>query len=613
MASCLRWFVWLAIFLFVPRPAEARPAPLSFESVEAAKAGWDSQAPPAGGWHRVALPDDWSRRWPGHDGVVWYRLSWIQADATQPVGVAVDYWTLAGAAFLNGQPIARDAQLTEPLSRSWNRPRHWLLTAPALHEGRNTLLFRVSGYASYQPGLGPVTIGDPARVQAHYEAVRKMRRVLPLFNMGITAALAVFFFAIWLLRRSETSYGWYSLALLGWAGYSLNLVATRPWPFATSDGWARATLSMLILFAASYCMFVVRFLERRSPRIERLLWAIVACAIAAMWLVPHHLIGITRTMLAIASVALYFATAALLFAKTWRSPRVDYWVLNLTHGLMLIAGAHDLLVFVGLSRDNVYYSSVVSQILIVCMAVVLARKFVSAMRRVEHFNEQLSAEIAVARNELADMLNRAHALELERTKLEERMRLAHNLHDGMGATLVNNIAMLEHDGRAVSTPRFLSILKELREELRLVIDMSAGVRPAEQPLGGWLAPLRARLTLLCENRDIRCRWDLDDLDGFSLPAASSLDIIRIVREGLTNVIKHSGASEVEVAVKQGDAALRITIVDNGRGFEERTPGDRGIGLQSMASRAARLGGTFDIVSAPGRTALTVTIARPAEQ
>src|SRR3546814_2610472 len=98
-----------------------------------------------------------------------------------------------------------------------------------------------------------------------------MGRVLPLFNMGITAALAIFFLAIWLLRRSETSYGWYSLALLGWAGYSLNLVATRPWPFATSDGWARATLSMLILFAASYCMFVIRFLERRSPRIERLL------------------------------------------------------------------------------------------------------------------------------------------------------------------------------------------------------------------------------------------------------------------------------------------------------------------------------------------------------
>src|SRR3546814_5352995 len=89
------------------RPAEARPAPLSLESVEAAKADWDSQAPPIAGWHRVALPDDWSTRWPGHDGVVWYRLTWTQGNAAQPVGVAVDYWTLAGAAFLKDRKSKR--------------------------------------------------------------------------------------------------------------------------------------------------------------------------------------------------------------------------------------------------------------------------------------------------------------------------------------------------------------------------------------------------------------------------------------------------------------------------------------------------------------------------
>src|SRR3546814_17346746 len=99
--------------------------------------------------------------------------------------------------------------------------------------------------------------------------------------------------------------------------------------------------------------------------------------------------------------------------------------------------------------------------------------------------------------------------------------------------------------------------------------MSAGVRPADQPLAGWLAPLRARLTLLCENRDIRCRWNLDDLEGFTLPAANSLDIISIVREGLTNVIKNSSASEVEVVVRQGHGALHIEPTDNDRSREER--------------------------------------------
>src|SRR3546814_3610963 len=88
MASCFRWFAWLAIFLFVPRPAEARPAPLSFERVDAAKADWDSQAPPIAGWPRVALHDDWSTRWPGPDGVVLYRPPWQQRNAAQPDGVS---------------------------------------------------------------------------------------------------------------------------------------------------------------------------------------------------------------------------------------------------------------------------------------------------------------------------------------------------------------------------------------------------------------------------------------------------------------------------------------------------------------------------------------------
>ena len=58
-------------------------------------------------------------------------------------------------------PISRDAQLVEPLTRSWNTPRHWLLAPPLLKPGRNTLLVRVSGIAAYQPGLGPFTLGEP--------------------------------------------------------------------------------------------------------------------------------------------------------------------------------------------------------------------------------------------------------------------------------------------------------------------------------------------------------------------------------------------------------------------------------------------------------------------
>lgn len=609
MAICLRGLALLIAALLLHTGAGAASPFTPFASVEAARSHPDSGTPPVSGWRPVTLPDVWSTRWPGFDGVVWYRLTWNQRNAGRPTALMLDYWTLAGAAYLNGSPIARDTHLDEPMSRSWNMPRRWLLAPPLLREGENVLLIRVSGYAAYESGLGPVVVGDAAAIQRRFDRAHALRRVLPTFNLGITAALATVFFAIWLMRRREAAYGWYSLALFAWAGYSLNLVATSPWPFQTSDGWSRTTLIALLLFAASHCMFVIRFLERRLPRMETLLWAGFLVSLSLMMAVPHDQIGVTRLILSGAASALYFGTVSLFFASTWRSRRIDHWMLNITNALTLAAAVHDQLVFAGISHDNIYYAPVTSQILIICMAIVLAWKFVSAMTRVEQFNDELGEKVEAAREELATLLNRQHELQLASSRMAERMRLAHNLHDGMGATLVNNIAALEHGTGESSPARFLSMLKELREELRLVIDTSTGAYPADRTLADWFAPLRARLTLLCESRNIVCRWQLDELGDDAHPAARSLDIMRIVQEGLTNALRHSGAREILIALRPDANGLTLTIRDDGHGFDPEEARGTGIGLQSMASRAARLGGSFDLQSSKEGTTLTFDIPR----
>lgn len=611
MAICLRWLVFLIAALILHGAAgAAEPQLAAFTDVEVARSDRDDGRPPLSGWRTVSLPDDWSTRWPDFDGVVWYRLTWNQSDAKRPTALMLDYWTLAGAAYLNESPIARDARLAEPMSRSWNMPRRWLLSPPLLREGRNVLLVRVSGYAIYQPGLGPVALGDPATIQVRYDRTHWLRRVLPTFNLGITVALATFFFAIWLMRRREAAYGWYSLALFAWAGYSLNLVATTPWPFATTDGWSRTTLIALLLFIASYCMFVIRFLERRLPRVEALLGAGFLAGLTLMIAVPHDQIGLTRLILSGVASAVYFGTVSLFFVSTWRSRRIDHWMLNTTNILTLAAAVHDQLVFAGIWHRNIYYAPITSQILIICMAIVLAWKFVSAMTRVEQFNDELTGKIEAARDELAVVLNHQHELRLAGSRMAERMRLAHNLHDGMGATLVNNIAALEHGTGDISPGRFLSMLKDLRDELRLVIDTSTGTYPADRPLAEWLAPLRARLTLLCENRNILCRWQLDELGGHSLSAEQSLDLMRVVQEGVTNALKHSGAREIDIALHPQGDGLRLAIRDDGHGFAPETARDKGIGLQSMASRASRLGGSLDLRSTREGTLLVFDIAPP---
>lgn len=109
-----------------------------------------------------------------------------------------------------------------------------------------------------------------------------------------------------------------------------------------------------------------------------------------------------------------------------------------------------------------------------------------------------------------------------------------------------------------------------------------------------------------------------DLGDCALPAKIAL--YRILQEALANGHRHSGASRQRVTVARADTAIALTVADDGQGFDpdrvlaqEADVGVEGghYGLRGIQDRVAMLGGTFELVSAPGRgTSLTVTL--PAE-
>jgi len=78
-----------------------------------------------------------------------------------------------------------------------------------------------------------------------------------------------------------------------------------------------------------------------------------------------------------------------------------------------------------------------------------------------------------------------------------------------------------------------------------------------------------------------------------------LTLYRIVQEAVTNMIKHSGASEGIVQFESSGSILRITVEDNGTGFNTNNLSGKGLGLSGLACRISSLGGTIDIRSSPG--------------
>ncbi len=164
------------------------------------------------------------------------------------------------------------------------------------------------------------------------------------------------------------------------------------------------------------------------------------------------------------------------------------------------------------------------------------------VRRIEQFNVELADNVAKARAELATTLEREYALALSNTRLRDRLDIAHDLHDGIGGSLVHMMASVEQGNGPVNRPQVVSMLKLIRDDLRQTIDSnsSPSIKVPATPLE-WIAPLRHRFTALFDELGIKSEWVFPDQWLNPPNTLQCYALTRIVEEALTNVIKHSRA------------------------------------------------------------------------
>jgi signal transduction histidine kinase len=179
--------------------------------------------------------------------------------------------------------------------------------------------------------------------------------------------------------------------------------------------------------------------------------------------------------------------------------------------------------------------------------------------------------------------------------LDERRRLARDLHDG----LAQELTFISMQARRLDSDNGNAAL--LQEAAERALDESRAAiaalsRRSDEPLAAAVARVAEMLTA---RAGARLRLDLDP--GVDLRGDARESLLRIVREAVTNGVRHGGASEVSVVLRY-DEGLRLTISDNGRGFEITAPGGRvdSFGLTSMRERARALGGRIEVRSQPAR-------------
>jgi signal transduction histidine kinase len=218
------------------------------------------------------------------------------------------------------------------------------------------------------------------------------------------------------------------------------------------------------------------------------------------------------------------------------------------------------------------------------------------------------ADLSAQRSELAQRLIS--------TQEETLRHISRELHDEFGQILTAIGAMLRRaEGRASPSPAVseLSEVKQITQDaLEKVRTLSQALQPVILQEAGLLAAVDWYLPLLERRTGLAVRYERPRRD-FAVEGQNAIHMFRVLQEALNNVVRHSGAEEAFVRLKETATNLVLEVEDRGRGVD-RTSGKHGIGLVAMRERAFLMHGRLDLErGAAGGTLVRLTIPHTAER
>jgi signal transduction histidine kinase len=549
----------------------------------------------------VGLPDEWAESRPDGQGPVWYRVTFtperpVEADDLLALYIARVCANLE--VYVNGKMVHLGGRMRPPVTHNCNHPQLMALPTVMIQPGVNTIDIKVVGKSLAQVAsrqragaLSALAIGPQpllARVHARQTALQVG------IPQGISATLALmgsFMFVIGWFNRRESHMAYFGALSVGWAIIESRLwVRELPILPEVAEFLLAATIPF-ITFAA------VQFLLRYAGHRER--WLDVAlpaqCALIPLTLVfagPDHLNPLARfwyTLLALEVLA----AGAFYLRRQWHVHRRTFWIMAVLLGVVTLAV---LVEFVGLRMllpsGAAVFAQTAPPIILVVVGLRLMQQHGRALQEAEDYKEELEARVAAARAEIEHSFQLLSEMRVEQITERERKRIAADLHDDLGAKLLTIVHTSESE-------RISTLAREALEEMRLSVRGLTG-KPVklEHALGDWRAEVVSRLS----QAGIEGEWSMptDNLPQ-TLSARAFVQTTRILREAVSNIIKHSGASRCAVRAGVAEGDFQLVIQDNGNGIPMELDGrlDRGHGMTSMKHRAKQLHGQCLVESGPG--------------
>lgn len=552
-----------------------------------------------------SLPDDWFKTLPGvSEG--WYQA--ILNLEHKPDGLWAIYLPrvkMNAEIYLNELLIGRVGEIgqsnpyADPFGSEANQPYYFTLPDKLLMQSDNDL--KIHAQAKQGTGfLGKIYFGEDSLLQPIY---KNRYSLLVTSRLTITAAMlaiAVLMSVLWILRRQDSVYGWYALMLYAWSAHNFFVMGLD----VPLSGHAQYVLSLLTL--GWFVVFMVKathdYLGQQFPLREKVMWSVAGVGSLAIifshslpWslLVTHQLWS--SFMLMLAGYALLDFTVKFREREDLQNPLI------LPAGFsMLVFGVHDWLLIMQLIPGDdgrlLHFSAPVA---VSVFAFLLLERFAKTLKRAESLNLELEQRVAEKHHELELNYQRLKEMEHKQLLADERERFMKEIHDGVGGHLVSMLSMVR-SGRQ-DTQVLVRSIETTLDDLRIMID---SLSPQEQDIASLLGAMRVRIEPQLESGDLKLHWQVGELPVIAdFGPHKALQVMRIVQEAITNVIRHAQAQRIFIKAfveNQDTNDVIIEIVDDGCGFLSNEKPGRGLG--NMHQRAADIGAGLDIVNTnPGTT------------
>ena len=553
----------------------------------------------------VTLPDDWARTNPGHDGPVWYRVAFRFAEATLPDELLALYVERACTnlqVLLNGHLIYSGGRMVEPITRNCGRPQLITLPPALLNPRGNTLDLRVLGHPAESVGsirraggLSEVQLGLQSTLAKDHAARTFWEPAWIRGTSLVLVGLGCLLLAIGWLHKREVYFAYFGWLCLGWAVVSTaTWTLDLPWGNGATEFMLSSSWPLLLACAVQFFLSFAGLRSRTIENIVALQW--VAMPLSLLVAGHEHLFVVASLWYAVlaaelaAIVVLYLITArrhrpqdvgpltlvgvvgasvlALELATQWRATEVSPVSIAecVVPALLIYVGARLFLMFARALRETVADRN--------RLAEQMHRMSTEMEARVEQLTVQRVEELTARR--------------IEQFTQQERRRIASDLHDDLGAKLLTIV----HTSDSARIPQ---LAREALDEMRLSVRGLAG-RPVrlDEALADWRAEVITRL----QQAAVEARWaNPEEALEQTLSARVFMQVTRILREAISNVIKHSSATVCEVRCRVVGKTLEVRVRDDGRGISSDL--QRGQGMTTMKRRAKQIEGQCLVESRPG--------------